>query len=133
MPTPLRYLLFQIPGWVVAAALLALLWEFDLLSGRVAAGCWGLWLVKDAVTYPFVRHAYRAREHHHAATDLVGERAVVVQPLTPRGWVRVRGELWRAEGDREIAAGEDVVVVAADGMRLLVQAGGAEGRSSVRN
>ena len=123
MPTPLRYLLFQIPGWVVSAALLTLLWEIELLSGRLAAGLWGLWLVKDAITYPFVYRSCEARAHQHAAADLVGERAVVVRALEPQGWVRVRGELWRADGDRAIAAGEEVVIVAADGMRLVVRAG----------
>jgi membrane protein implicated in regulation of membrane protease activity len=128
MPTPLRYLLFQIPGWVVSAALLTVLWEIELLPGRLAAGLWGLWVVKDAITYPFVYRSYEARAQQHAAADLVGERAVVVRALEPRGWVRVRGELWRAEGDRAITAGEEVVIVAAESMRLVVRA--AESSSS---
>lgn len=127
MSTPLRYLLFQIPGWVVSAALLTLLWEIEMLPGHLAAGLWGLWLVKDAITYPFVYRAYEARAHQHAAADLVGERAVVVRALEPRGWVRVRGELWRAEGDRAIAAADEVVIVAADGMRLVVQSVNPDG------
>ena len=121
MSTPVRYLLFQIPGWVVSAALLGVLWEVELLSGASAAALWGLWLVKDALMYPFVYQAYEARAQGHASADLVGEHAVVVRALQPRGYVRVRGELWRAECETPAAAGAEVVVVAADGMRLIVR------------
>ncbi len=121
MSTPLRYLLFQIPGWVAAAAVLALLWEFDVVSPRVALALFALWFAKDAAMYPFVRHAYAARDHEHASASLVGERAVVVRALAPRGYVRVRGELWHATSEEAVNAGANVVIVAADAMRLHVR------------
>jgi membrane-bound ClpP family serine protease len=52
---------------------------------------------------------------------VVGARGVVVRSLSPRGQVRVDGELWQAETDgRVIPKGETVSVVAADSLVLRV-------------
>lgn len=118
--TPLRYLLFQIPGWVVSAMVLVFLVDNELLSSRVALLVWGGWIVKDAVMYPLVRRAYEAGSGRHGGAALIGERGTVVRSIAPRGFVRVRGELWRAESEVKIAAGTEVEVVGAQGMRLKV-------------
>jgi membrane protein implicated in regulation of membrane protease activity len=59
------------------------------------------------------------------AEGLVGQRAVAVGPLGPRGQVRLRGEIWRA---RSVAAaiepGDEVEVVAVDGLTLEVEPAG---------
>ncbi len=52
---------------------------------------------------------------------LVGERGVVSRRLDPAGQVRVHGEIWSARADETIEAGEDVEVVAADGLTLRVR------------
>lgn len=55
---------------------------------------------------------------------MVGEEARVVggfaEPPRP-GKVRVHGEYWDAEGPADLAAGERVMVVGADGLRLRVE------------
>ena len=52
---------------------------------------------------------------------MVGERGIVRTELNPRGTVRVRGEQWNAEAmEGTIEAGEEVRVVALDGLRLRV-------------
>lgn len=63
--------------------------------------------------------------------QIVGSRAVVVRTLDPVGTVRMTGELWRAEVDREaqgsenappsIPAGRKVVVVGLNGLTLRVR------------
>lgn len=120
MSTPLRYLLFQIPGWVVSALVLVFLVGNELLTSHVALLVWVAWLVKDAVMYPLVRRAYEPGSSRHGGAALVGERGTVVKSLAPRGFIRVRGELWHAEAEVTIAAGAEVEVVGAQGMRLKV-------------
>ncbi|MFQ5449362.1 MAG: nodulation protein NfeD [Nitrospinaceae bacterium] len=51
---------------------------------------------------------------------LIGEKAVVKTELNPAGTVMVHGEIWNAEADDPIAAGESVVVEAVVGLKLKV-------------
>ena len=119
----MRYALFQIPGLVLLILILILvrrwvdfpLWFF-----------WGsvfIWIVKDAVLFPFVWRAYdwsRSRDVH----SLVGTEGIVEERLAPSGCIRVHGELWQAEMIREgppIEKGEGVRIQGIRGLVLLVQ------------
>jgi membrane-bound serine protease (ClpP class) len=54
---------------------------------------------------------------------LVGQRARVVDPVSPAGGrVFVSGEYWHAESDEEIGAGEPCEIVAVQGLTLRVRA-----------
>ncbi len=55
------------------------------------------------------------------AANLVGRQAVVRTPIAPEGTVWLDGELWSAVADAPIAAGEQVEVVAVEGLRLRVR------------
>jgi membrane-bound serine protease (ClpP class) len=52
---------------------------------------------------------------------LVGAVGRVVTPCRPLGQVRVQGELWRASCADGADEGEEVRVVALDGLTLLVE------------
>jgi membrane-bound serine protease (ClpP class) len=123
VPTWFRYLLFQIPGWLIAAIILFGLWQWQFMPGWLAVvGCLA-WLVKDLLLYPMTRIAYETR-HKEGAQALIGERGVSEGDLSPKGWIRVRGELWRAVAEVSagtIASGSDVDITAADGMVLFVR------------
>ncbi|MET0849543.1 MAG: nodulation protein NfeD [Candidatus Rokuibacteriota bacterium] len=55
------------------------------------------------------------------AVGMVGEAAVVREPLDPEGHVQVHGELWRAVSeDGPAAAGETVRITGVDGLTLKV-------------
>jgi len=66
-----------------------------------------------------------AAQRHRPVTGfegIVGQTAVVRQPLEPEGMVLVEGELWRAESESgPVAVGEKVEVVGRDGYCLRVQ------------
>jgi len=118
-----RYTLLQIPGWVITVAVLAIPWELGFISFRVAAILFGLLVLKDAVIYPFVRRAYEPAGKNRIE-DLIGHVAEVRRDLRPEGYVRVRGELWRAEVDGDsdsITLGDRVRVVGARGFTLIVE------------
>jgi membrane-bound serine protease (ClpP class) len=53
--------------------------------------------------------------------ELVGMRGVASTALAPSGTVELRGELWSADAESEIAPGEAVEVTRLDGMRLRVR------------
>ena len=118
-----RYLLFQVPGWIVAAALSAVSTRWPGFSWGTAALLFAAWVAKDLVLYRFVRHGYVPGDGE-THRSLVGARGVAEQPLAPTGWVRVRGELWRAHlppGAPPVAKGARVRVVAVDGMEIVVE------------
>jgi len=53
---------------------------------------------------------------------MIGRVAVARTPLTPRGTVLAEGELWTAVADGDsVAPGEEVTILAVDGMQLRVQ------------
>ncbi len=118
-----RYLLLQIPGALAIVLVMVVLhlWlEVPLWIGvAVVAG----WLAKDLALYPLVRSAYDVSDASSPQARLVGARGVAEQDLAPTGFVRVRGELWRAVAAQEeapIRRGEAVRVRAVDGLELVV-------------
>jgi len=81
------------------------------------------WIVKDALLYPLLRQAYELDGPVRSNT-ILGERAIARERLAPSGFVRVRGELWRAElpaGESVVEEGGAVRVVGSRGMTLLVE------------
>lgn len=53
MHTFTRYMLFQIPGWLIAALVLIGLREWTGLSLQAAIGIFSLWVAVDFALYPF--------------------------------------------------------------------------------
>lgn len=52
---------------------------------------------------------------------MVGSKGEVMRKLSPKGLVKIKGELWRVtSADGEIAAGETVTVVGQEGLGLIV-------------
>ncbi len=119
-----KYILFQIPGWVAA---IGLAWWASSSLGLEkfwAIVAVVLWIVKDAVLYPFVRAAYSMKPGEGGAPKK-GAIATATENLNPEGYVRVNAELWRARistGTRVIKPGETVEVQKVDGLTLIVSA-----------
>lgn len=126
----LRYLLFQTPGWFVAAGVLALAVDLFGVAGWLALAAFALFVAKDAVLFPFVRRAY---ERNDTPPHPIGETGVAEDAIDGgkdggedggEGWVRVGRELWRARrvpGAAAIRRGERVQVVALRGHVLEVE------------
>jgi membrane protein implicated in regulation of membrane protease activity len=112
-----RYLLWQAPGWIVAAfALTALCWLFALPLWILPLGV-AVVVVKDLAMYRVVRDTLRP------PPGLVGARGRAVERLAPAGYVKIAGELWRAEAvGAAIPAGAEVVVRQTEGLTVRVEA-----------
>ena len=91
-----RYVRYQIPGWLLASIGAVVLYRWVGIPVWVAVAIPVGWAVKDAALYPFLKPAY-VLDHGTVIERLVGLEGVAVEPLSPRGYVRVRGELWIAE------------------------------------
>ena len=83
----------------------------------------GFWIVKDALLFPFVWRAYDW-EQTDRSRAMLGARAIARERLAPAGYVRIHGELWRAEkiGDGPpVEAGQRVKIVNVQGLTLFVE------------
>jgi membrane protein implicated in regulation of membrane protease activity len=118
-----RYWLLQVPGWGVLIVALLGANRYLGLSLLWAAAVFVAWFLKDWAIYPILKNHYRFRVD--APSDqLVGRLATAREPLRPRGYVQLRGELWLAEvvnGCGPVEAGGEVRVEAVDGLTLRVR------------
>ncbi|MEN8263911.1 MAG: NfeD family protein [Nitrospirota bacterium] len=116
----LRYSLFQLPG--LALLILILI----LLRYWINIPTWALWtfislsVIVDVIMYPFVWRAYDKDNPN----SMSGSQGIAAGRLSPSGYVRINGELWRAkviEGNSAIEKGEVVTVRGISGLTLIVR------------
>lgn len=116
-----RYILLQVPGWLLLGILLWWAHSKDWIG--VATGAWimGAWLAKDALLYPLCKYAFE--DTPQKETDrLIGREAEAANNLDPKGQVRLGGELWSARsGNGPIAAGTHLRITGVDGLILIVE------------
>jgi membrane protein implicated in regulation of membrane protease activity len=124
MATFLRYLFFQIPGWAITVVVAAALVHWEIIPKWLGyAGFAGL-VLKDLVMFPYLRSAYEAKVKSGSAA-LVGKKGIAQSDLTPEGYIKIHLELWRAVAEpanQTIAAGTEVEVIDAEGMKVFVRA-----------
>jgi membrane protein implicated in regulation of membrane protease activity len=121
-----KYWLLQLPEAALVVVVLLLLQEWLQFPPWLTWSLAGLWVAKDAALYPFV---WRSFDPGYPATlhSLDGEDGVATERLDPSGYIRVRGELWRAElarGARPVDKDEPVRVQAMRGLTVIVVAAG---------
>jgi len=124
----LRYALLQLPGLVLLVLILIFVQRREDLPAWVFLGSITIWVVKEAIFFPFVRRAYDW-DHPQGVNSMVGARGIAKERLAPLGYVQVRGELWKAElmeGSLPLEKGGRVRVEGVRGLRLFVQSGDEE-------
>jgi len=117
-----RYTIFQIPSWILAAV--CGWWLVNVLESPtwVAVGLPVMWLIKDMALFPILRSAYEINDEL-PIERMVGYLGTATERLAPRGYIFVRGELWRAEtaAASVIEPNTQVEVIDAEGMTLKVR------------
>ena len=117
-----KYVLLQIPAAAVLIIIVILVrtwYDYPPWAGWAIVA---LWIAKDTILFPFVWRSYDSSAPDDAMS-MVGKQGIAEEPLSPRGYVRVRGELWKAEvarGEPPIAKGEPVRVREVRGLTLKV-------------
>jgi membrane-bound ClpP family serine protease len=72
------------------------------------------------VLLPILR-AHQKPTDYDDATDVIGARGRVVQPLSPVGTVYVSGEIWTARSDQFLPAETEIIVMGKRGLELIVE------------
>ena len=117
----MKYLILELPSAVLFVIALILIRRWVDLPAWLFWGLVVLWVGKEIVLFPFVRKAYEPQE---GGNPMIGALGVVENRLSPSGFVRIRGELWKAhvlEGSMPIDRGETVRVRTIEGMTLIVE------------
>lgn len=132
MHYPLRYLLLQLPETVLLVMAVVLVDRWVDLPAWLLWGLAGAFLAIHAVLFPLLWRANRTRRPP-VGGSVVGLPGTARDRLDPTGWVRIRGELWRAEiepGSPHADPGDAIVVTAVEGLQLRVRRAGDGGRRS---
>jgi membrane protein implicated in regulation of membrane protease activity len=117
----ITYVVASLPGWAAAAALGIVAPHVTDLPGWLAALVVLAWIGLGVALFPSRRHYYTPEP---AAERMLGRTGASVSVLSPRGVVRVRGELWKAiaaDPDETIPAGAGVRVCGIRGLELVVE------------
>ena len=116
-----RYILFQLPGLIVIILLLLFLRQWVNISSWLIVFFIALWITKDIILYPFVWRAYDSYgKNMHAMTGMKG---IVIEKLSPSGYIKLQGESWRAEliNGGTVEKGTIVDVIDVRGLTLFVE------------
>jgi membrane protein implicated in regulation of membrane protease activity len=119
----LRYALYQIPDMTIFVLILFMLRQWVDLSLWLYIGFVSLWMVKYVLVFTFVWPAYD-RPRPGDVKSLIGTEGIAEERLDPSGYIRVHGELWRAEVIGKtipIEKGQTVLIERACGLTLLVK------------
>jgi membrane protein implicated in regulation of membrane protease activity len=118
-----RYVALAITTSLLEQAILVavVLW----LLPRVAINIplWGLILMiiaLGAYNYATYRLGKKALVRKPIISPDIGNTGRTATLISPRGYVRVNGELWQASCNSAIGAGEEIIVVGIQGMTLLI-------------
>ena len=118
----LKILVLLLDEAVVVALVLLVLWVLDieipLPIAIVAALLLGIivFITHKAIIPTFHKKKVTGAE------GLIGLEGEVIEPLTPKGLVSVKGEYWKAKSvGGKIAAGEEVEILGLDGLTLMVR------------
>lgn len=118
----IKYSLFQVPEFILFIVILILLDRWLNIPGWIFWLFIIAWVIKDAVLFPFVRKAYEMNMEDDQ-TSMQGLKGFAKERLNPSGYVRVRGELWKArvpDETRPIEKGERIKVCRIHGLTLIV-------------
>ncbi len=118
-----RYTLLAITTSLLEQAALVAVVLWLLPRAAINIPVWGLILMMIALgTYNYINYRLgkKALTKKPIISLDIGSRGRAATPISPTGYVRVNGELWRASSNSNIDAGEEIFVVGIEGMMLLV-------------
>lgn len=117
---------YSLTGAIVKEAVLIAIVLWLLPYHGIYIPGWGLVILVlgvaaySYITYRLVKPSLM-KEPVVAPKAMIGTEGKVVTPLAPEGYIKVQGELWQASSTASrLEAGNDVVVVGMEGLRLIV-------------
>ena len=104
-----------------AALVAVVLWLLPKVAINIPL--WGLILMMIALgayNYKTYRLGKKALDKKPTISPDIGSRGRTTTPVSPKGYVRINGELWQASSNSTIDSGEEIAVVGIEGMTLLI-------------
>jgi membrane protein implicated in regulation of membrane protease activity len=123
--TVVGYTIYAAVGTVleVVILLVLLLWVPPIVNIYIP---WWIVVILVAVelgvslfTYIMGRRAL-SKKVTYGPEAIVGSIGVVTTPFNPTGYIRVKGELWKASCKSKVEVGDEVRVTKMEGMKLIV-------------
>jgi len=119
--------IYTIISTIIETLLLAagIIWVLPFFG--ITLPWWGIALILIGfIIYSYIMyligHPTVLYESVTSPESIVGNEGVVEADLMPEGYVRVRGELWKASSSEDyIRRGEEVIVTRLSGMKLTVK------------
>ena len=118
-----RYTVLAITTTLLEEAALAAVVLWLLPRFGINIPLWGLIIMIIALgvyNYITYRLGMKALVKKPMISPDIGSRGRTTTPISPRGYVRIKGELWQASSSSTIDAGEEITVVGREGMTLLI-------------
>jgi membrane-bound ClpP family serine protease len=119
----IKYTLLHLAELAVVILLVIVAGHYIAVPRWLAFTIPAVWLAKDLALFPMVWRSYASGDND-PVRQLIGLEAIVADDLDPVGYVRVRGELWRAEvrNSQSLAKrGDRMKVVDVRRMTLIVE------------
>ena len=119
------YTIYAIVGSIleVVALLVVMLWILPILNIHIPWWIVTILLVVElgvsAFTYIMGRRALSKRLTF-GPEAIIGSEGIVATALDPTGYVKVRGELWKASCQSELEVGDEIIVKDIEGIKLVV-------------
>jgi len=104
-----------------AALVAVVLWLLPKVAINIPL--WGLILMMIALgvyNYITYRVGKKSLDKKPIISPDIGSRGRTTTTVSPKGYVRVNGELWQASSNSTIDSGEEIAVVGIEGMTLLI-------------
>ena len=119
------YTVYALTGTILEQGAIFVIIRWGLPQLDIYVPWWGLvivmgaFLVYSVYTYSRGRAAMR-RNPMVAPETIIGSRGRVATSIDPRGYVRVKGELWKAQSTYRLDVDEEIYVIGIEGIQLVV-------------
>jgi membrane protein implicated in regulation of membrane protease activity len=110
--------ILEVVAWLAVAFIILPLFGIRL-EWWVVVAFLAIELAVSLFTYVMGRRALGKRLAY-GPEAIIGSEGIVTMPLNPTGYVKVRGELWKASCPSNLKAGDEVVVTGIQGLKLTV-------------
>jgi membrane-bound serine protease (ClpP class) len=121
-----QYTVYAIVGTIIELAILVAVVIWGLPYVGIEFPLWGLIILAlfllafSYYTYTMGRRALNKKLIHEIEA-MVGSQGIVATVKKTGCYIKVRGELWKAISDYPLRIGQEVVVVAVEGFKLVVK------------
>lgn len=119
----LKYVFIHLAELALVVCALIVISQFISINKWITIIIISIWILKDIIIYFKVWRSY-AFYDNNPIRELIGLETTVINGLNPAGYVRVKGELWKAEIRNPMypsKKGDKTRVVDIRGMTLIVE------------